>query len=168
MEFKIVKLEKGAKPAQIKQFVAMMQRMYDYHATLHDDWKTQPDWQQGSAAWIRRAAGGEEFFFGLAYPLDATGQELLEVPAGYVIGSFHYEAPLFVQHKFGYIADLWVEETYRGTGAANLLVEAATAWFKAQGVNRVQIEVDVNNIAGLRFWNKAGFEQFELVLRKNI
>jgi ribosomal protein S18 acetylase RimI-like enzyme len=166
--FKIVALKEGGNSAQVKQFVEMMSRMYDFHATLHDDWKTKSNWQSGSAGWIKRAAGGDEFYFAMAYPLDGDGNDTLEPPAGYVIGSFHYEAPLFVQNRFGYIADLWVEPPYRGTGAAQALMNDAFDWFRQQGVSRVQIEVDVENKGGLRFWEKAGFEPFEIVLRRNI
>ncbi|HEX2914078.1 MAG TPA: GNAT family N-acetyltransferase [Chloroflexia bacterium] len=167
-EFKIVQIVDGTNKAQVEQFVTLMQHMYDYHATLHDDWKTRPGWQSNSQGWINRAAGGDEFFFALAYPVDENGEEMLERPAGYITGTFHYEAPLFLQHRFGYIADLWVEEAYRGGGAARLLLENAINWFKQQGVNRVQLEVDVNNALGQHFWEKAGFEPFEIVMRKDI
>lgn len=146
----------------------MMQRMYDFHTTLHPDWQTRPGWQAGSAGWIKRAAGGDEYFFALAYPVGPDGGETLEPPAGYIIASFHYEAPLFVQHRFGYIADLWVEEAYRKQGVAPHLLEKAYEWFKEQGVSRVQIEVDVENQSGLKFWEQAGFAPFEIVLRKDI
>src|SRR5437868_4444343 len=135
--FKVVRITDSKNKAQAEQFVAMMTRMYDFHATLHPDWQTKPDWQRGSESWIRRASGGDDFVFAMAYPLDENGQETLEPPAGYVIGSFHYEAPLFIQNRFGYIADLWVEEAYRSQGAAQALLKFSYDWFKEQGVNRV-------------------------------
>ena len=167
-KFKVVRITDAKNKTQAEQFVAMMTRMYDFHATLHPDWQTKPDWQRGSANWIRRAAGGDEYLFAMAYPLDENGQETLEPPAGYIIGSFHYEAPLFIQNRFGYIADLWVEETYRSQGAAQALLNFSYGWFREQDVTRVQLEVDVENVAGRKFWEKAGFAPFEIVMRKDI
>ncbi len=163
----------GEKPAdhQVEQLVAMMQRMYEFHATLHADWQTKPNWQQGSAGWISRATGGGEFFFALAYAISSSPNcagSFNQQPAGYVIASFHYEAPLFIQHRYGYIADLWVEEAFRGQRVAQTLLAVAHDWCKQQGVRRVQIEVDVENIAGLKFWKAAAYQPFETVLRRDI
>ncbi len=166
--FKVVRITDSKNKSQVEQFVAMMSRMYDFHATLHPDWQARPGWEKGSEGWIKRAASGDEFYFAMAYRLDENGQETLEPPAGYVIGSFHYEAPLFIQNRFGYIADMWIEEAFRGQGAAQALLVQTYEWFREQGVNRVQLEVDVNNRAGQHFWEKAGFEPFEIVMRKDI
>ncbi len=167
--FKVVVLGPDSPKSQLDHFVEMMQRMYEYHATLHTDWQPRPGWQEGSAEWLSGAAGSSnDYFFAVAYPLAPDGRELLDHPAGYIIGSFHYEAPLFVQHRFGYIADLWSEEAYRTAGVGNQLLAKAYEWFKEQGVNRVQIEVDVKNPGGQKFWEKAGFEPFEIVMRKSL
>ena len=166
--FKVVRLVGTPSTAQVKQFVGMMQRMYDFHATLHPDWKTTADWQSGSAGWVKRASDNNEYFFAMLYPTRPDGEEILGFPAGYVIASFHYEAPLFIQNRFGYIADLWIEEAYRSQGAAHQLLEVVYQWFREQGVDRVQLEVDVNNFNGRKFWEGTGYESFEIVMRKNI
>ncbi len=166
--FQVVRLTGKPDPAQVAQFVDMMQRMYDFHATLHPDWQTKENWNQGSAGWIQRASDGDEYYFAIAYSLDSAGENLPDRAAGYVIASFHHEAPLFIQHRFGYIADMWVEPAFRSQGAAHFLLEAAYEWFRSQGVNRVQLEVDVNNTGGRRFWEGSGFEPFEIVMRKDI
>ena len=166
--FKTIRLIGTPTPAQVEQFVGMMQRMYDFHATLHPDWQTRPGWSDGSAGWVKRAADGDDYLFAMVYPTDAAGDPQTDTPAGYVIASFHYEAPLFVQNRFGYIADLWIEEAQRGQGAARSLLDTAYEWFREQGVNRVQLEVDVNNAGGRRFWAGSGYEDFEIVMRKDI
>ncbi|MDB5081828.1 MAG: hypothetical protein JWP00_3752 [Chloroflexi bacterium] len=166
--FRVVVLGPDTPKYQLDQFVEMMQRMYEYHATLHTDWEPRPGWQEGSSDWISGAAGSDDYFFAIAYPTGSASQEIADRPAGYIIGSFHYEAPLFVHHRFGYIADLWSEEAYRTAGVGNQLLASAYEWFKDQGVKRVQIEVDVKNPGGLKFWEKAGFEPFEIVMRKNL
>jgi ribosomal protein S18 acetylase RimI-like enzyme len=161
-QFRVVPLTEKHNAAQVEQFVAMMSRMYDYHASLHPDWQQKADWQKGSAGWIQSAAGGNEWFFALVYP------EPSQVAVGYIIAGFHYEAPLFIQNRYGYIADMWVEVEQRGNGAAQALLEAALAFFRDQGTQRVQLEVMVNNEPGKRFWQKAKFEPFEIVMRRDI
>src|SRR3954453_12610893 len=97
--FKVIVLGPDSSKAQLDQFVEMMQRMYEYHATLHTDWQPRPGWQEGSSEWLSGAAGSDDYFFAMAYPVGPDGIEILEKPAVYIIVSFHYEAPLFVQHR---------------------------------------------------------------------
>ncbi|MEI6047010.1 MAG: N-acetyltransferase [Chloroflexota bacterium] len=165
VNFQVVRLTDHHQPAQIEQFIAMMGRMYDYHANLHPDWQPKTDWQKGTTNWIQNAAGGNEWFFALLY---SSLDEALQKAAGYILAGFHYEAPLFIQNRYGYIVDLWIEPEQRGNGAAQLLLEAAFVFFREQGTPRVQLEVMVNNERGKEFWQKAGFEPFEIVLRKDI
>jgi len=165
VQFRIISLTEDENKVQVAEFVAMMGRMYDYHAGLHPDWQQKPGWQKNSRSWIKKAAGNNEWFFAMAYPESAQN---LPAAAGYIIAGFHYEAPLFIRSRYGYIADMWVEPDQRGTGAATALLEAALAFLKAQGVDRVQLEVMVNNEAGKRFWQKAGFEPFELIMRRDL
>ncbi len=168
-KFEIVRLGSDTTSVQVAQFVGMMQRMYEFHATLHTDWQPKPNWQQGSQDWIKHAGSNEDYFFAVAYPLNAAGDVDPETaPAGYIIAHFHYEAPLFVQNRFGYIADLWVETMYRQQGVAREILAAANSWFKTQGTNRVQIEVDVENAAGQKFWHGIGYKDFEIVMRADI
>ena len=116
----------------------------------------------------RRGGSSDDYFFAVAYPLAADGRGIAGPPGRIHYRLVHYEAPLFVQHRFGYIADLWSEEAYRTAGVGNQLLAKAYEWFKEQGVNRVQIEVDVKNPGGQKFWEKAGFEPFEIVMRKSL
>lgn len=160
--FRIVLLNNGQDSAKIEQLVGLMTRMYDYHTTLHPDWRTRQGWQQGSQQWLSRSAGSEDWFVALVYPTDS------EVACGYLLASFHYEAPLFIQNRYGYIADLWLNEEYRGQGAAELLLEKAYAWFRQQGVERLQLEVDIRNERAYAFWQKQGFEDFQMVMRRNL
>ncbi len=146
----------------VEQLVALMTKMYDYHATLHPDWRTNPGWQEGSTRWLTNAANSDDWYVALLMA------DKVENACGYALANFHYEAPLFLQNRYGYIADLWVEEAYRGQGGAELLLEGAYAWFRRQQVERIQLEVDVRNERGKHFWHKQGFEDFQLVMRRNL
>ncbi len=163
--YQLARLSGSENKELVGQFVNMMANMYEFHASLHPDWKPKPGWEKGSANWIEKGAGGKDWFFALAFPVSTVEKAL---PSGYIIASFHYEAPLFIRNRYGYIADLWVEPHSRGTGAANFLLEAASEFFKFNGVDRIQLEVMHNNAAGRRFWEKSGFETFEIIMRKTI
>jgi len=160
--FRIVLLNNGQDSAKIEQLVGLMTRMYDYHTTPHPDWRTHSGWQQGSQQWLSRSAGSEDWFVALVYPPDS------EIAGGYLLASFHYEAPLFIQNRYGYIADLWLNEEYRGQGAAELLLEKAYDWFRQQGVERLHLKVDIRNEHAHAFWRKQGFEDFQMVMRQNV
>jgi ribosomal protein S18 acetylase RimI-like enzyme len=164
-DIRVVRITEGRNRAQIEQFVALMSKMYNFHATLHPDWQPKAGWEKGSMGWIKSTCAGNDWFFGLAYP---EPEQALQGAIGYVLAGFHYEAPVFVNNRYGYVADMWIEPEFRGSKAAQELLKAAEAFFREQGVRRVQLEVMVNNERGKAFWHKNGFEPFELVMRKSL
>jgi ribosomal protein S18 acetylase RimI-like enzyme len=165
-QFRLINLDQNTEPLEIdgliEQLVALMTRMYDYHASLHSDWQTHEGWQQGSTQWLKRSLASEEWLRVLLFPHDGN------TACGYILASFHYEAPLFIQNRFGYIADLWIDEKFRGSGGSELLLNAAFDWFRHANVSRLQLEVDLRNQLGKRFWDKHGFEDSQIVMRRDL
>jgi ribosomal protein S18 acetylase RimI-like enzyme len=78
---------------------------------------------------------------------------------GYVLGAIVDLRPdLFQPLDVGFIADIYVDQAYRGRGIARQLVDAINHWFAAQGVDQTEWQVAAENTAGVRFWEALGGE----------
>lgn len=62
----------------------------------------------------------------------------------------------YPKEKSWWIALLLIDPTLRGQGVAKTLCSDFFRWLKAQGADRVELAVFVENVAGLRFWQGQG------------
>ncbi len=63
------------------------------------------------------------------------------------------------QQRRGHIVSIAVDPLYRRRGIGKALVEFTFDYLEALSVAYVEIEVRVDNEAGLRFWRSFGFQQ---------
>ncbi len=102
---------------------------------------------------------------------DASITLIVEVDdrtVGYLTGGIQ-EAEDFRNIK--YICELgsmWVDEEYRSEGIGKKLVGEFEKWCKKKDVSRLRVVVSAQNEQGIRFYKKEGFEDYDLVLEKNI
>jgi len=68
--------------------------------------------------------------------------------------------PVLVIEKYGNVEGMAVLEKYRRSGVGRLLVKQAMQWFKAKGLERVEVRVSVVNEISIKFWRKVGFEAY--------
>ncbi len=61
------------------------------------------------------------------------------------------------------IEDVVVDQAARGQGLGRALLEAATAWARAQGALRVQLLADRENAEALDFYDRLGFGRTRMV-----
>jgi diamine N-acetyltransferase len=72
------------------------------------------------------------------------------------------DSALEVNHKnFGLIHDLFVTQDSRRRGTGEKLYTEILKWFKAKGVNRVELSVIAKNEAACGFWRKHGYGDFQ-------
>jgi len=101
---------------------------------------------------------------GCAFIAEIDGQ-----PVGFIACSIDADNGAYVkpaQRRFGYINDIFVDETARGTGIANLLVEAAEAHCRAQGVDQMRLYALANNKLARAYYEKSGWSTYEVSYRK--
>jgi ribosomal protein S18 acetylase RimI-like enzyme len=145
-----------------------------------------PQWEQLGVLF------GEQYTYfqahGLKIPLKADGERLWldsfggtlgktnilfgaldrEQLVGFLHGSLRL-LPAYLQGPLvGVIGHLYVRPNYRGHGIARDLVDRAQQWMASCKVSSVELQVLVENQAGLEFWRKAGFQSELLQMRKTM
>ena len=68
--------------------------------------------------------------------------------------------PVLGVTHYGNIGDLAILGDYRRKGIGERFVEKAMAWFKAKGLERVEVRVAVTNEISTKFWRKMGFATY--------
>lgn len=56
-----------------------------------------------------------------------------------------------------FLASMWVDPGFRGTGAAGVLVAALLTWAEARRFRRIWLHVRRDNLRARRFYEKCGF-----------
>lgn len=73
----------------------------------------------------------------------------------------------YVQHeRHAYLGFMFVVPEARGRGVNGLVVDALTAWARAQGISELVLEVFAENEAAVRAYRKAGFAPRLLEMRR--
>ena len=78
--------------------------------------------------------------------------EVEDRPAGIVFGLFDKERP-----KTGHVGGMWVDPAARGRGAGRALLDAAIAWARTRGLDRLELWVTEGNGSAARLYERAGF-----------
>lgn len=73
-----------------------------------------------------------------------------EAPVGYIALSAGW-------NNFAFIDDIAVDTEWRGTGAAQRLMQQAFLWGKEKGLPGIRLETQSNNVAACRFYLRQGF-----------
>lgn len=86
---------------------------------------------------------------------------------GYVFGQV-LQRPTLQLGNCGYVADLVVQDSYRGHGLGRTLFETLRDWFRARGLYAIEVQIVRANPASQAFWRKMGFGDFLRTLRNDM
>jgi ribosomal protein S18 acetylase RimI-like enzyme len=87
---------------------------------------------------------------------DATGPGEPVRLAGFLIGAVEKEIPIYRLTEFGFIHDLWVDESYRNEGLARQMVTLAIERFREIGMTQVRLDVLDQNEAAIGLFKTCG------------
>ena len=68
--------------------------------------------------------------------------------------------------RAGYISQFLITESYRQKGVGAQLMDYLDAWFAERGLEKVLLNVNQDNPAGIRFWEKHGFQSYALRMKR--
>lgn len=90
-----------------------------------------------------------------------------ETPVGYGL-AFDVAEHAFMPEwtRAGYITQFLVTQNYRNRGVGQLLMGYINDWFTARGLEKVLLNVDIDNEAGNRFWKSQGFIPYATRMRR--
>lgn len=87
---------------------------------------------------------------------------------GYVLGVIVDLVPEMFQPEIGgFLADIYVDDTYRGHGIGRALVETLMTWFRERQVRYVEWYVASKNADAQAFWNNLGGRDMMIRMRIN-
>ncbi|HIC88055.1 MAG TPA: GNAT family N-acetyltransferase [Anaerolineae bacterium] len=79
---------------------------------------------------------------------------------GYIIGTIKERAPIFVRTRQGYVSDICVTREHRQRGVGQQLFWQLRKWFRAQGVDHLEMLVAHHNLEGQAFWRAQGLTDY--------
>ncbi len=90
-----------------------------------------------------------------------------ETPVGYRLAFDVAEHPFMPEWtRAGYVTQFLVSRSYRQRGVGKTLMDYINNWFQARGIRKVLLNVDIENGAGIRFWESQGFEAYAMRMKR--
>ena len=88
--------------------------------------------------------------------------------AGYVLAQVSEHPPFFETSKFCNIRHVFLKPEYRNKKYGTKLMQYTIEWAKEKGVERAELLVAAKNEDAIRFYRNLGFNDFCLVMTKNL
>ncbi len=85
---------------------------------------------------------------------------------GYALATIGRAEPLFKVAYFGEIVDFMVTSAHRRHGVGRLLYAHVNSWFKARGINYVELRASIFNEESNPFWRRMGFTPTMYLMNK--
>lgn len=76
---------------------------------------------------------------------------------GFIVATVEREIPVYRLAEFGFIHDLWVDQTYRNEGLGRRLVTTVVETFRGMGVKQVRGDTAAANTAAAALLAACGF-----------
>ena len=134
--------------------------------SIKELWKEMMDFHRIRDEYFARSDEGHERFGEYARSNIESPEWLVMVAVedeqviGFSMGRIAAYPPVFKHSHYGFVADIVVNESYRGRGIGRQLFEHMLPWFREQGVFRVEIEVASTNEVSQAFWTRMGFREY--------
>jgi ribosomal protein S18 acetylase RimI-like enzyme len=155
-------LVRRAAREDIEQIGKMWEKLVDYHVLL--DARLPGSVHNGARRYARRLYGKLDDDYSRILVAEVDRQVV-----GYVIGMLVDLTPdLFLQEESGFLADIFVEPTYRQHGIGRQLVNALARWFRERGVQHFEWHVAASNTDALAFWREVGGEPLMIRMRADV
>lgn len=89
-------------------------------------------------------------------------------PAGFSLIFIRTWPPILRLRRLGYMDDLFVKKEFRGLGISSKLHKEATKWFRQKGMRHVALTVGTGNEPAHSIYEKRGFFDYHVEMRKKL
>ncbi len=127
-----------------------------FDETIQPDWATSED----GIEFISERISGDD---GIVLIAESENKII-----GYLIGGIEEAASYRTIQLLGELEEMVVLEEFRGQKIGEKLVQEFFGWCRSKNLKRVRVEVSAPNFKGINFYHRQGFEDFNLILEKNI
>ena len=87
---------------------------------------------------------------------------------GMILGKIVNTLPIIKFEKRGYISNLYILSKHRRKGMAKKLVRELMGWFRAHNIKGLRLEVYSKNKPALNIYNKLGFKEYAIKMKKDL
>ncbi|MEI8061303.1 MAG: GNAT family N-acetyltransferase [Candidatus Berkelbacteria bacterium] len=87
---------------------------------------------------------------------------------GYVACSISDSAPYRKKFKLAELGSMFILENFRSQGVGGKLIAEFFRWAKDQKADRATVTASAGNESAIRFYRRNGFENYDLVLEKEL
>ncbi len=74
----------------------------------------------------------------------------------------------FTEDHYAFIYELVILPEYRNKGYGKKIIDEATIWAKSRNLTSIELNALCNNYSALAFYERVGFETFQVKFRKEI
>jgi ribosomal protein S18 acetylase RimI-like enzyme len=89
-----------------------------------------------------------------------------------VVGFGHANIRLIPEYlegdKIGFVTHLYVQPSYRKRGVASKLLHILEEQLKKNGINIIELEILVQNIGAIQFWESEGYKKELFLMHKKL
>lgn len=138
------------------EITRLWQQMMRYHEGRDPRFTTVPDAPKACERYLRSRASSRDSTI-----LVAAGEGGI---VGYSLLTILENPAVFQLRRYGFVAEMCVDEAFRRQGIGRRLWEHAVGWFRRKGIRVVQLNVASVNEEGRRFWQAVGCREYLQVL----
>jgi len=150
-------LIRSAQPSDIPYLFPLIEKISDFHKSLDGDrYNFLPNQGQLYEAWLSELLTDTRHLC-LVAEADASASKNSPQLVAYLIATLESEIPIYYLKEYGYIHDLWVEESHRHQGIARQMTLQTVEHFRHLGVQQIRLNTIVGNDAALKLYHSCGF-----------
>ena len=146
-----VKIERASEK-DIETLLEFSRRLNEFERKIYPNYQEFEKMKDRVERFFRKRVNREDNIFLLA--------KVDDKPVGMIYGWIVRPFPFFKEEKYGYIAEVWVEEEFRGKGIGKKLLKEIIKWFKEKGIRWIRTDVLQKNKNAIKFYEKFGFKEF--------
>lgn len=151
-----MRIVKGSR-GDIQTIVNMWKELSDYHINFDDYLEPSREWNKHITSYFLKSMNKENYITFIA-KTDSNR------PIGFIKGEIRNTPEMFNFIATGYISELYVRDSYRGSKASEFLMLYLLNWFKGRGVSNIRLNVNSENIRAIKFYEKFGFKEVNKTL----